>query len=142
VSLRSGAERKQRKTVRSREIMSSPDGATHASRASLTWHNLLGARTWPVQDARLVHLENGGGNSNRRVLFLASAFGGAGAMRVLRFSAEVCVRSSIADSSSSPAEVPVFCFQLYSSTHTFTLPRLSRQSYAPCNIVKRAFFSG
>jgi len=60
VSLRSSAERKQRKTAPlARSHVVPRDGAAHASRESLIWHTSLGARTWPVQCARLVQLKIG-----------------------------------------------------------------------------------
>ena len=90
VSLRHSEERKQRKTA---PLARSPfvlgDCSTHASRESLIWHNLPGARNWPVQHALLVHLEIGGVNKRRRVLFLPIAFGGAGRKAFVFFSAEL-----------------------------------------------------
>jgi hypothetical protein len=90
VSLRHSEERKQRKTA---PLARSPfvlgDCSTHASRESLIWHNLPGARNWPVQHALLVHLEIGGVNKRRRVLFLPIAFGGAGRKAFVFLSAEL-----------------------------------------------------
>ena len=90
VSLRHSEERNQRKTA---PLARSPfvlgDCSTRASRESLIWHNVLGARNWPVQSAPLVHLEIGGVNKRRRFLFLPIAFGGAGRKAFVFFSAEI-----------------------------------------------------
>ena len=93
VSLRHSEERNQRKTA---PLARSPfvlgDCSTRASRESLIWHNVLGARNWPVQSAPLVHLEIGGVNKRRRFLFLPIAFGGAGRKLLCSFLLKFCMR--------------------------------------------------
>jgi len=56
-------------------------------------------------------------------LGLPIAFGGVGGMRFWRVPAEVCSRSFLADSGSSPADIPAFCFQVYNFTHSQFSPR-------------------
>ena len=134
VSQRSGAERKQRKTApTARSHVAPTDGATHASRESLIWHASRGARTWPVQCARLVLREIGGRNTNGRFL----------ACRLLLAGWAECAFGAFLPKLAPALSLPIFpsrdpgfllsVLQLY----TLTVSPRPPAPRAPCQMAKR-----
>ena len=118
-SLRSSAEGKQRKTAPlARSHVVHRDGATHASRVSLIWHTSPGARTWPVQCARLVHLKIGGRNNNQCFLAFADCFWRDGRNACLALFCRSLLPFSPCRQRFSPSRHPGF---LLSVLHLYTL---------------------